>query len=82
MIQVNDIRGSDYMYFPSDIQSAKDFLRRSYDSLTAPHISRMNTCHGCHGPVGEGAHVGSAVGKSRFTLPHSFYVYSLLKHIP
>ena len=29
-----------------------------------------NTCHGCHGPIGGGAHVGSATGKARCSLPH------------
>ena len=30
-----------------------------------------NTCHGCHGPVGAGAHIGSAIGKARCSLPHN-----------
>ena len=35
--------------------------------------SRMPTCHGCHGPMGQGQHQGSAPGKLPCTLPHSPY---------
>ena len=38
---------------------------------TDDQLSRSKTCHGCHGDVGNGAHMGSAVGKERCTLPHS-----------
>ena len=31
----------------------------------------MQTCHGCHGPIGGGAHSGSATGKSQCTFPHN-----------
>ena len=33
----------------------------------------MPTCHGCHGPMGQGQHQGSAPGKQPCTLPHSLY---------
>ena len=34
---------------------------------------RMVTCHGCHGPVGQGQHQGSELGKVKCILPHSNY---------
>ena len=47
-------------------------------STTLPLSSRdtepggkMVRCHGCHGQVGEGAHLGSATGKNRCSFRHS-----------
>ena len=34
-------------------------------------MSRTLICHGCHNILGAGAHQGSAIGKSRCTIPHS-----------
>ena len=34
-------------------------------------MSRTVICHGCHTILGEGAHQGSVIGKSRCVLPHS-----------
>ena len=31
----------------------------------------MQTCHGCHGPIGGGSHTGSATGKNNCTFPHN-----------
>ena len=44
------------------------------DSTEAPILRgiRTQTCHGCHRPLGDGAHQGSATGKNRCTLPHYF----------
>ena len=36
-------------------------------------LRRMVTCHGCHGPVGQGQHQGSELGKIKCKLPHSLY---------
>ena len=33
----------------------------------------MVTCHGCHGPIGQDQHKGSATGKQYCTLKHSVY---------
>lgn len=33
----------------------------------------MVTCHGCHGPIGQGQHQGSELGKLKCNLPHSLY---------
>ena len=33
----------------------------------------MPTCHGCHGPMGQGQHQGSAPGKAVCSLRHSMY---------
>ena len=34
-------------------------------------MSRLAQCHGCHGMLGGGLHVGSAIGKNVCTFPHS-----------
>ena len=55
--------------------------RRSYRSLsetplTSRHRSQtadMPTCHGCHGPIGQSQHMGSATGPQHCTLVHSLY---------
>ena len=45
--------------------------RRSLDLTATPVTSRVAMiCHGCHGPLGEGAHVGSRAGKNTCTLQH------------
>ena len=36
-------------------------------------VNRMVTCHGCHGPIGQGQHQGSELGKLKCNLPHSLY---------
>lgn len=54
--------------------------RRAHRSLSDTPLtsrprfqSRMPTCHGCNGPMGQGQHQGSAPGKLPCTLPHSPY---------
>ena len=43
-------------------------------SQAGHHIRKgMPTCHGCHGPIGQGMHMGSAPGKQPCTLAHSLY---------
>ena len=52
------------------------FPREKLDSLATPLLSRTKSavssmlCHGCHGPVGDGAHQGSSTGKNLCRLPH------------
>ena len=49
-------------------------------SADTPRTSRLDKwqgrpdtmlCHGCHGPMGDGAHNGSAIGKNLCTLEHN-----------
>ena len=54
------------------------FPKRILDPLATPLSSRdrvlgeeMGVCHGCHGKVGDGAHVGSAIGKNLCRNIHS-----------
>ena len=46
--------------------------RKPRDPTSTPVSSRviMVVCHGCHGPLGDGAHQGSGPGKNRCTLEH------------
>ena len=52
---------------------------RSMVNLTEPLATPLTSrkplgemvCHGCHGPIGEGAHVGSATGKNLCKFLHS-----------
>ena len=83
------VRGRRPRFRPTDFESAKAFLRASVEvihdrrptrSLSETPLSsrertvtEMVTCHGCHGPMGQGQHQGSAPGKNPCTLPHSFY---------
>ena len=75
----NTIRGKRSIFTPSNFQSAKAFLRASVESIHSKRLyksltdtpltyrskyqSRMPTCHGCHGLMGDGQHQGSAPGK-------------------
>ena len=58
--------------FPKEKQ-----VRSSRSELDTPlssksqSVHRMDVCHGCHGPMGEGRHMGSAPGKNVCTLSHS-----------
>ena len=83
------IRGRRPTFTPTNFESAKAFLRasvervdnrRAYRSLSDTPVSsrpvapsRMPTCHGCHGPMGQGQHQGSAPGKVPCRLDHSPY---------
>ena len=83
------VRGKRPIFTPKNFDSAKAFLRASVESLHtrrksqslsdtpltshSRHQSRMPTCHGCHGQMGQGQHQGSAPGKDLCSLPHSFY---------
>ena len=83
------VRGKSQIFTPANFDSAKNFLRASVESIhnrrksqslpdtpltsrTRPQ-SRMPTCHGCHGSMGQGQHQGSAPGKDLCSLPHSVY---------
>ena len=45
--------------------------KKQVDPTATPVTSRVEMiCHGCHGPVGDGAHQGSATGKNRCSLQH------------
>ena len=72
------------LFEPLTFESAKTFLRTARlpprfpyrrDPLETPKSSRhqANTmiCHGCHMQMGQGAHNGSAPGKTLCTFPHS-----------
>ena len=39
--------------------------------VTARRLPDSMVCHGCHGTIGDGAHVGSATGMNLCTLQHS-----------
>ena len=41
--------------------------------VTSRRVPNMGVCHGCHGPMGGGAHQGSAPGKNVCTFTHSLY---------
>jgi len=71
---------STHQFIPGSLESAKSFLKSAESlwkqtmdntaSVSGAHNVVVNTCHGCHGPVGSGAHMGSAIGKARCSLPH------------
>ena len=82
-----DVRGG-RRFIPSNFESAKAFLRASVDNIHNKDIQRsfsdtpltsrlsepdMGVCHGCHGVIGEGAHLGSAPGKNICTHMHSVH---------
>ena len=61
-------------FIPTTFEGAKRFLKETAEALPnmlRPAIRVQQFCHGCHGPLGEGAHIGSAVGKLRCTFTHS-----------
>ena len=62
-------RNNKQHFIPGSLDSAKCYLTNSMDIGGQDQIN-SNTCHGCHGPIGGGAHVGSATGKARCSLPH------------
>ena len=86
-VDESTVRGRTPVFIPKDFESAKAFLRSSVNGInrsfnrrsqsdtpvtsrpkTAP---RMGVCHQCHGPIGSGAHQGSALGKGVCTFGHS-----------
>ena len=75
--QISKFRGntSTPQFVPGSLESAKSFLRSAKSLLkhsmdSGRQNTAVNTCHGCHGPVGSGAHMGSVIGKARCSLPH------------
>ena len=83
-VEIPDIRGKTQRFIHDNFESAKAFLRASINgissrkdresSLETPvtshprHQAAMGVCHQCHGPIGGGAHTGSAFGKGICTL--------------
>ena len=79
--------GSGPLYSPPSVEVAKRFHRsvsclrsRSLSLSDTPltsrqdkahRMSRLAQCHGCHGMLGGGLHVGSAIGKNVCTFSHS-----------
>jgi hypothetical protein len=88
-VEIPDVRGRKPRFIPDNFESAKAFLRASLggipptryprSSLDTPVTSHprpqseMGVCHGCHGPIGGGAHQGSALGKGFCTHQHSHF---------
>ena len=77
---------SEPLYSPPSIEVAKRFLRSVGGKNSVPpnptdtpvtsrpdssKMSRLAQCHGCHGMLGGGLHVGSAIGKNVCIFPHS-----------
>ena len=71
-------------FHPQTLESAIEYFRTTSQaqfppkfprsgSLETPHPSRSAKmqCHGCHGSIGQGAHIGSGTGKNLCTLDHS-----------
>ena len=58
------------------IPSAARLTKSSLDTPVTSHprrASEMGVCHGCHGPIGGGAHQGSAPGKGICSHQHSHF---------
>jgi hypothetical protein len=88
-VDISDVRGRKPRFIPNNFESAKAFLRASVNKIPETHhiISRSDTpvtshpkghssmgvCHECHGPIGGGAHQGSALGKGICTFVHSHF---------
>ena len=86
-VDISDIRGSKPRFIPDNFESAKAFLRASVAGIlstpstnfSTPVTSRskessdMGVCHQCHGPIGAGAHQGSAFGKGVCSHQHSHF---------
>ena len=88
-VDVPDIRGGKPRFIPSNFESAKAYLRASVEVLPSarrvqpnsdtPLTSHprsepeMGVCHACHGPIGGGAHQGSAPGKGICSHKHSHF---------
>ena len=83
-VDISHSRGRKKRFIPGNFESAKQFLRASVEGISRssvsrpetpltshPSKSRMAVCHGCHGPIGGGAHQGSAPGKGVCSHPHS-----------
>ena len=84
---IPDVRGRLVKFIPADFESAKAFLRNSVQvaperkllrsvsdtpvTSRTVHSSDM-VCHGCHGPMGQGQHQGSAIGKNLCSFDHSY----------
>ena len=78
-VEIPDIRGKTPRFIPDNFESAKAFLRASIQGISSRkdrvsnletpvtshprHQADMGVCHQCHGPIGGGAHQGSAFGK-------------------
>ena len=88
-VEVSDVRGTKPRFIPNSFESAKAFLRDSLTVKPTKKITRsesdtpvsshpkkkfeMGVCHQCHGPIGAGAHQGSAFGKGVCTHIHSHF---------
>ena len=85
-VDIANTRGRKKRFIPGNFEAAKEFLRASAEGLSEsrvsssetpvtshPQKSRMAVCHGCHGPMGGGAHQGSAPGKGVCSHPHSIF---------
>ena len=88
-VDVSDVRGRKPRFIPNDFESAKAFLRASVNRIPETQLrvtqadtpvtshpkghSSMGVCHQCHGPIGGGAHQGSALGKGICTFVHSHF---------
>ena len=83
-MNITHSRGSKKRFIPGNSESAKEFLRASVEGISRSRVSSPGTpvtsrpnklgmavCHGCHGPMGGGAHQGSAPGKGVCSHPHS-----------
>ena len=71
-------------FVPHSVDSAKKYFLSQGANQLPPRFPRNSTsdtplssrstrmqCHGCHGSIGQGAHVGSGTGKNLCTLLHS-----------
>ena len=88
-VDIPDVRGKKPRFIPNNFESAKAFLRSSLSQIESrvPLRSRsatpvtshsrpsttMGVCHQCHGPIGDGAHQGSAFGKGVCSFNHSHF---------
>ena len=71
-------------FVPHSVDSAKKYFLSHKANQLPPRFPRDSTldtplssrstrmqCHGCHGSIGQGAHIGSGTGKNLCTLLHS-----------
>ena len=87
-VDITDIRGRKPRFIPSNFESAKAFLRSSVEQISPAILAIQSTsvtpvtshprpsmaiCHACHGPIGGGAHTGSALGKGICSHQHSHF---------